>query len=65
MKGKWRLVLACLLPMAALIVLVTQLARMVDGLFAATVPPLFAVGVAALCGNVIRRKSREGKEDES
>ncbi len=54
MKGKWRLVLACLLPMAALIVLVTQLARMVDGLFAATVPPLFAVGVAALCGNVIR-----------
>ncbi|WP_158693205.1 hypothetical protein [Streptomyces viridochromogenes] len=57
MKMKKRLILASLLPVAVLVVIVTQLSRMAGGAVAVMVPPLFAIGTAAVLGSIIRRKS--------
>ncbi|WP_432192922.1 hypothetical protein [Streptomyces sp. bgisy027] len=57
MTKKTRLILISLLPLAVLIVIVTQLARALGGPVAVVMPPLFAIGVAVVLGNIVRRKS--------
>ncbi|MDQ0957133.1 hypothetical protein QFZ66_001011 [Streptomyces sp. B4I13] len=56
---KKKLILASLLPMAVriVIVIVTQLSRVVGGAGAVVAPPIVAIGATAVLGNVIRRKS--------
>ena len=64
MTNKRKLFLICFLSLAALIVLVNQISRMVGGIVADFLPPLFAIGTAALCGRYVRRKMQEERDRE-
>ncbi|WP_215448270.1 hypothetical protein [Streptomyces sp. ATCC 21386] len=59
MKKNWKVILASLVPLAILIVIVTQVARTLGDPTSAVVPPLFAIGGAVICGKIIRRKLQQ------